>query len=71
METESKKANSINLLKHCFNIMQKLEKKDIDVDEAKAHSNLIKQANNVLRYELDRAKTISQFGVESLRNIEE
>jgi len=40
-----------------FDQMEKLDKNEIDVEQAKAQSNLVKQANNILRYELDRAKT--------------
>lgn len=37
-------------------MMKKLDKKEIDVEEAKAQANLIKQANNIMRYELDVKK---------------
>lgn len=36
--------------------MEKLGQKKITVDEAKAQAGLAKQANNLLRYEVDRAK---------------
>jgi len=42
--------------------MHKLSAKSISVEEAKAQSNLAKQANNILRYELDRAIAFSKFG---------
>jgi hypothetical protein len=35
--------------------MEKLDNNDISVDQAKAQANLAKQANNSLKYELDRA----------------
>jgi hypothetical protein len=41
--------------------MEKLDKKEIDVETAKAMANLAKQANNSLRYELDRATTVMKI----------
>jgi len=41
--------------------MDKLDNNEIDVEQAKAQSNLVKQANNILKYELDRAKTEMQI----------
>ena len=35
--------------------MEKLDKKQINVEQAKAMASLAKQANNSLRYELERA----------------
>ncbi len=49
-----KPTNNKSLLHFLFETMDKLEKKEIDVDTAKAQANLAKQANNALRYELDR-----------------
>jgi hypothetical protein len=70
MET-TKKANSKELLKHSFNVMMLLKSKSISVEEAKAHANLIKQSNNVLRYELDRAIAQQKFENIEIREIEE
>ena len=70
METV-KKVNSKELLNHSFNIMMLLKSKGISVEEAKAQSNLLKQSNNLLRYELDRAVAISKFKTLKIRNIEE
>ena len=70
METV-KKVNSKELLKHSFNTMMLLKAKSISVEEAKAQSNLLKQSNNLLRYELDRALAISKFEGIKIRNIEE
>jgi len=64
------KATSENIFKHLCDQMDKLGVKAITVDEAKAQATLSKQANNLLRYELDRAKYIDKFGDENLRNIE-
>jgi hypothetical protein len=36
--------------------MEKLDHDEIDVDKARAQSELAKQANNMMKYELDRAK---------------
>jgi len=64
------KANSEQIFKHLCDQMDKLNSKLIGVEEAKAQATLAKQANNLLRYELDRAKFIDKCGTENLRNIE-
>jgi len=46
------------LLSHLADMMLSLEKQDLTIDEAKAQANLVKQSNNLLRYELDRQKFI-------------
>lgn len=50
--------NNKSLLAFIFGQMTKLEKREIDVNTAKAQAALAKQANNSLRYELDRAETL-------------
>jgi len=50
-----KPTNNKSLLHFIFNQMEKLDKKEIEVDEAKTQALLAKQANNALKYELDRA----------------
>ena len=70
MET-TKKVNSKELLKHSFNTMMLLKQKAISVEEAKAQSNLLKQSNNLLRFELDRAIAIEKFENLDIRDIEE
>jgi hypothetical protein len=70
MET-TKKVNSKELLKHAFNMMMLLKQKAINVEEAKAHSNLLKQSNNLLKYELDRAVAMQKFENIEIREIEE
>jgi hypothetical protein len=62
--------NSKELLKHCFTTMMLLKQKAISVEEAKAQSNLLKQSNNLLRYELDRAVAICKFDQLEIRDIE-
>ena len=64
------KANTENLLKHLFDQMEKLDAGVIKVEEAKTQAALAKQANNVLKYELDRAATISKYP-NVIREIEE
>lgn len=56
------KASSKSIFEHLCDQMNKLNSKVISVEEAKAQSNLAKQANNILRYELDRAIAFSKFG---------
>ncbi len=51
-----KPVNSKSLLTFVFDQMEKLDSKQIDVQQAREQSNLCKQANNILKYELDRAK---------------
>lgn len=62
--------NSKELLKHCYTTMMLLKQKAISVEEAKAQSNLLKQSNNLLRYELDRAVAICKFDQIEIRDIE-
>lgn len=73
-----KPVNSKSLLGFVFEQMEKLDKGIIDNQTAREQSNLVKQANNLLKYELDRAKVrmeltkhnaIYKDGVD-LRNIE-
>lgn len=70
MET-TKKVNAKELLKHAFNTMMLLKQKAISTEEAKAQSNLLKQSNNLLKYELDRAIAIKKYKNIEIRNIEE
>jgi len=65
------KANTKNLLAHAFDTMKMLKSKVISVEEAKAQANLIKQSNNVLRYELDRAVAEQKYENLLIRDIEE
>jgi hypothetical protein len=53
-----KPVNNKSLLHFIFDQMEKLDNNDISVEQAKAQGGLAKQANNALKYELDRAKTI-------------
>ena len=67
----TKSANSKELFKHSFDLMMLLKAKAISVEEAKAQSNLLKQSNNLLRYELDRAIAEKKFENLDIRDIEE
>lgn len=53
--------NNKSLLHFIFDQMEKLDKKEIDVEQAKAQANLAKQANNSLKYELERAKLLMEL----------
>lgn len=53
-----KPVNNKSLLAFIFDQMDKLDKKEISVEEAKAQANLAKQVNNTMKYELDRANTL-------------
>jgi len=67
-----KPVNNKSLLHFIFDQMEKLDKNDINVDQAKAQANLAKQANNSLKYEMDRAVVkmkISQHNKETGENI--
>lgn len=50
--------------------MDKLDKKQISVEHLKAQSGSAKQLNNLLKYELDRAKAIKKFPDLQIRDIE-
>lgn len=66
-----RKVNTKELLKHAFNTMMLLKGKAISVEEAKAQSNLLKQSNNLLKHELDRAIAISKYENIDIREIED
>lgn len=53
--------NSKSLFAFICGQMEKLDKREIDVNEATAQSNLAKQANNILNYELKRADTMMRL----------
>jgi len=63
--------NTKELLRHAFEMMQALKQKSISVEEAKAQANLIKQSNNIIRYELDRAIAEQKFENIEIRDIED
>lgn len=47
---------TVGLLGHLADTMLRLETKKIGVEEAKSQASLVKQSNNLLRFELDKAK---------------
>lgn len=51
-----KNTNTKELLAFTFKQMEKLDAGEIDTEHAREQANLIKQANNIFKYELDRAK---------------
>lgn len=51
-----KPVNNKSLIAFLFDQMDKLDKDEIDVQKAREQSNLAKQVNNAMKYELDRAK---------------
>ena len=73
-----KPVNNKSLLHFIFDQMEKLDKGEIDVNALKAQAQMAKQANNALKYELDRSKTLMdvdlhnrQYGTDiELRNVE-
>ena len=68
--TTQKHANTKELFKHSLDLMLLLKSKAISVEEAKAQANLLKQSNNILRYELDRAVAEKKFEDLNIRDIE-
>lgn len=66
-----KEVNTKELLRHAFDTMMLLKSKAISTDEAKEQANLIKQSNNLLRYELDKAIAIQKFEKINIKNIED
>jgi len=63
-----KPVNSKSLFTFICDQMEKLGSNEIDVETAKAQANLCKQANNILKYELDRAKTLMELKTFNLQN---
>jgi esterase/lipase superfamily enzyme len=48
--------NNKSMIAFLFGQMEKLDNDTIDVSKAREQSNLAKQVNNAMKYELDRAK---------------
>lgn len=65
------KTTTKELFKHAFETMMALKNKTLSVEEAKAQANLLKQTNNILKYELDRAIAEQKFENIKIRNIED
>jgi hypothetical protein len=70
--------NNKSMLAFIFGQMDKLDRNEIDVQTAAQQANLAKQANNALRYELDRSKVLMELAKHNaiykdgldLRNVE-
>lgn len=56
-----KPVNNKSLLHFIFDQMEKLDNDEIDNNKAKAQAHLAKQANNALKYEIDRANTLMKL----------
>ena len=52
-----KPVNNKSMIAFLFEQMNKLDNDEIDVLKAREQSNLAKQVNNAMKYELDRVKT--------------
>lgn len=63
--------NTKELLSHSFTVMKQLKAGAMSVDEAKAQANLLKQSNNILKYELDKAIAIQKFENIEIKDIED
>lgn len=57
-----KPVNNKSLIAFLYDQMEKLDKNEIDVEQAKAQSNLAKQVNNAMKYELDLANMKMKVG---------
>lgn len=66
-----KAASSKNIFKHLCDQMDKLNSKVVSVEEVKAQANLAKQANNLLRYKLDKAIALERYENLKIEDIEE
>ena len=53
-----KPVNNKSLLHFIFDQMDKLDTNNITVEQAKAQANLAKQANNALKYEIERSRLL-------------
>lgn len=65
--------NTKSLLAFVFSQMEKLDKKEIDVDTANAQSKLVQQANNLIRSEHERTRVkieLEKHNSEYKNNIE-
>lgn len=67
---EKNTATAKTLFVHAYQTMQDLKKRSISVEEAKAQASLLKQSNNLLNYELQRAIAIQKFEEIQIRDIE-
>lgn len=60
-----KGSKTSDLLTHLCDQMKKLSVKAISSEEAKVQCDLVKQANNLYKYELEKAKAMQKYeGIE-------
>jgi len=69
--SREQKVTTRELLRHSFSTMISLKTKSISVEEAKAQASLLKQSNNLLKYELDRAIAEQSYENLDIREIED
>jgi hypothetical protein len=68
-----KPVNTKSLLAFVFSQMEKLDNKEINVEEANAQSKLVQQANNIIRSEHERTRVkmeLEKHNAEYKSNIE-
>lgn len=53
--------NNKSMIAFLFDQMEKLDSGSIDVQTAREQSNLAKQVNNAMKYELDRVNTLMEL----------
>ena len=68
--SKEQKVTTRELLRHSFSTMISLKTKAISIEEAKAQASLLKQSNNLLKYELDRAIAEQTYEDLDIREIE-
>lgn len=68
--SREQKVTTRELLRHSFSTMISLKTKSISIEEAKAQASLLKQSNNLLKYELDRAIAEQSYENLDIREIE-
>jgi hypothetical protein len=68
--SKEQKVTTRELLRHSFSTMISLKTKTISIEEAKAQASLLKQSNNLLKYELDRAIAEQTYEDLDIREIE-
>lgn len=51
-----KPVNNKSVLHFLYEQMEKLDRREISVDEAKAQAQIAKQVNNCMKYEIDRSR---------------
>ena len=66
----TKATTTKELLSHTFDMMYLMKQKVVSIEEGKAQANLIKQANNIFRYELDKAIAMQKFEGIEITNME-